>query len=93
LRVAETKDFDPVALILLGEKGLAKPLFVFGDNGIGGGQDMSGGAEILFETDLEGLRKVAGEATDVSDVAPAPAIDRLVIIADDEETFIRFRTR
>ena len=88
MRVAETEDFDRVALSLLGEKGLAKPLFVFGDNGIGGGKNMSGGAEILLETDLEGIRKVAGEAADVSDVAPAPAIDRLVIVADDEETFM-----
>ena len=88
LRVAETEDFDRVALRLLGEKGFAKPLFVFGDHGIGGGKDMSGGAEILLEADLEGIRKVAGEAADVSDVAPAPAIDRLVIVADDEETFM-----
>jgi hypothetical protein len=88
LRVAETEDFDPVALILLGEKGLAKPLFVFGDDGVSGGKNMSGRTEILFETDLEGVRKVAGEAADVSDVAPAPAIDRLVIVADDEETFM-----
>src|SRR5208283_919023 len=88
LRVAETEDFDRVALSLLGEKGFAKPLFVFGDNGIGGGKNMPGGAEILLETDLEGIRKVAGEAADVSDVAPAPAIDRLVIVADDEETFM-----
>ena len=42
MRVAETEDFDPVALILLREKGFAKPLFVFGDHGIGGGKDMSG---------------------------------------------------
>ena len=87
MRVAETEDFDRVTLSLLGEKGFAKPLFVFGDNGIGGGKNMSGGAEILLETDLEGIRKVAGETADVSDVAPAPAIDRLVIVADDEETF------
>ena len=88
LRVAEPEDFDPVALRLLGEKGLAKPLFVFGDDRIGGGKDMSGGAEILLEADLEGVRKVAGEAANECDVTSAPTIDRLVIVADDEETFM-----
>ena len=77
LRIAETEDFDRVALRLLGEKGFAKPLFVFGDHRIGGGQDMSGGAEIFLEADLEGVRKVAGEAANERYVTPAPAIDRL----------------
>jgi len=41
----------------LGEKSFAEPLFVFGNHGIGGGQDMSGGAKILLEADLEASGK------------------------------------
>jgi hypothetical protein len=45
---------------------------------------VSGRAEILFEADLRGPRKVQCKAPYVLDIRTAPTVDGLVIIADSE---------
>src|SRR6202167_5638100 len=48
----------------------------------GGGKDVAGGAVISFQPDHLGAGKVVLEAQDVVDLGAAPAVDRLVVIAD-----------
>jgi len=47
-----------------------------------GGEDMAGGAVIALEPDHLGAGKIVLEAQDVVDLGAAPAVDRLVVIAD-----------
>jgi hypothetical protein len=44
-----------------------------------------GAAIILLEADDLGARVALGEAEDLGDVGAAPAVDRLVVVADDAE--------
>ena len=67
-----------------GEQRLAEPRLVLGDDGVGGGEDMAGRAEILLEANVDCIREVASETADEGDVGPAPTVDRLVVVADDE---------
>ena len=48
----------------------------------GGGEDMAGGAVVALQPDDLGAGKVLLEAQDVVDLGAAPAIDRLVVVAD-----------
>jgi hypothetical protein len=70
------------ALVALGPQGLAQAALVDRDQAAGGGQDVAGGAIVALQPDDLGARKVALEAQDVVDLGPAPAIDRLVVVAD-----------
>src|SRR6516165_11068857 len=47
-----------------------------------GGEDMAGGAVIALEPDHLGAGKIVLEAQNVVDLGAAPAVDRLVVIAD-----------
>ena len=51
----------------------------------GGGEDMAGRAIIALEPDHLGAGEIVLEAQDVVDLGPAPAIDRLVVVADHAE--------
>ena len=53
-----------------------------GDEMRGGRQDVSGRAIVALEPDHLRARKVVLEAQDVVDLRPAPAIDRLIVVAD-----------
>jgi len=64
LRVAETEDFDR-RLSLLGEKGFASRFLSLAITALAAARICPVGG-ILLETDLEGIRKVAGEAADVA---------------------------
>ena len=55
------------------------------DHGIGGLEDGAGGAVILFQPDDARAGKIIFELEDVLDLRAAPAIDRLVIVADHEQ--------
>ena len=48
----------------------------------GGGEDVAGGAVIALEADDFCAGKIVVEAQDVVDLRAAPAIDRLVVVAD-----------
>ncbi len=80
--VPHAYDFDFLALVDLGPECLAKAAAVGVDQAAGGGEDMRGRAVILFELDDFCTRKILFKAQDIGHLRPAPAVDRLVIIAD-----------
>src|SRR5437763_16984952 len=55
----------------------------------GGGENVAGGAVIAFEADDLGAGEVVLEAQDVVDLGAAPAVDRLVVVADAADVFRR----
>ena len=84
-------DADLLALRPLGPEGLAEPPFVVGDEAGGGGEDVSGGAVVALQPDHLRAGKVLLEAEDVADLGAAPAVDRLVVVADAADAAVRLR--
>ena len=74
-----TGDRRPVAR--LGPELLGHPAGVAGDDGVGRGQDVLGGAVVLLEQDHLGAGEVALELLDVPDRGAAEGVDRLVGVA------------
>ena len=66
----------------VGEQRLAEPALIVGDEVRGGAEDVGGRAVVALEPDDGGARKILFEAQDVVDLGAAPAIDRLVVVAD-----------
>jgi hypothetical protein len=66
---------------LLGEQGLAEPALIVGDQ-VEAAPRMCGGAVVALEPDDGGAGEILLEAQDVVDLGAAPAIDRLVVVAD-----------
>ena len=60
---------------------------------MGGVEDELGGAVVLLELDDGRIGPVALEVEDVADVRPAPAVDRLVVVAHDAEVPVLRRER
>src|SRR5262249_22559366 len=86
-------DGDLLARLVLGAQRLAKPALVVSNQVRGGGQDVRGGAVVALEADDSGTGKVVLEAQDVVDLRPAPAVDRLVVVADAADVFESPRRR
>ncbi len=63
---------------------LAEPVVVVGDHRVGGAENRRGGTVVLFEPDRRGIGEVAQEVLHVLDARAAPAVDRLIVVADDE---------
>src|SRR5262245_15759090 len=80
-------DLDLLARLVLGTQRLAEPALVVGDEMRSGGEDVAGGAIIALEANDLGAGKVVLEAQDVIDLGAAPAVDRLVVIADAADIF------
>ena len=78
---------DLLARHVVGAQRLAEPAFVVGDQVRGGGEDVAGRAVIALEPDHLGAGEVVLEAQDVVDLGAAPAIDRLVVVADAADVF------
>ena len=57
----------------------------------GGGEDVRGRAVVLLEPDHLRAGKVLLEAQDVADLGAAPAVDRLVVVADAADVAMRRR--
>ena len=85
LAVPDAAHADLLAVLAVGPQGLAEPALVVGDQARGGGQDMAGGAVVALQPDDPGAGKIALEAQDVAHLGAAPAIDRLVVVADAAE--------
>ena len=68
--------------VVVGEERLAEPALVVGDEARGGGQDVALGAVVALQPDDRGAGEVLLEAQDVVDLGAAPAVDRLVVVAD-----------
>src|SRR6185312_8096998 len=82
LRVPATGDLHLFAQHVFGAQGLAEAALVVGDEVGGSREDMAGAAVVSFQPDDLGAGEVVIEAQDVVDLRPAPAVDRLVVIAD-----------
>ena len=81
-RVPGAGDGDLLAGLVLGAQRLAEPALVVGDEPGGGGEDVAGRAVVALEPDHLGAGKIVLEAQDVVDLGAAPAVDRLVVVAD-----------
>ena len=73
---------DRVRVAGVGEQRLAEPALVVGDQVRGGAEDVRGRAVVALQPDDLGAGKILLEAQDVVDLRAAPAIDRLVVVAD-----------
>ena len=89
LRVPGAGDLHLLARHIFGAQRLAEAAFVVCDEMRGGGQDVAGAAIISLEADDLRARKIVFEAQDVIDLRAAPAIDRLVVVADAADVFRR----
>src|SRR5947209_17180737 len=81
-RIPDAGDLRFCAEFAIGKQRLAKPALIARDQMRGGGEDMSGRAVIALEPDDFRAGKILLEAQDVVDVGAAPAVDRLIVIAD-----------
>ena len=73
---------DDAAIFLLAPQPFGMALAVVGDHGVGGLEDHSGGAVVLLQPDNPCLRIEPVEMEDVVNIGAAPAVDRLVVVAD-----------
>ena len=73
---------DRLSAVAHGEELLGLASDVVGDHGVGGVEDRLGRAEVLLEQNRRHVGKGPLELQDVADVGPAPAVDRLVGVAD-----------
>ena len=76
---------DLRAVALLGPELLAATADVVLDDRVGRVEDGVGGAVVLLELDDLGLREMLLHVEQVGDLRAAPAVDALVVIADDAE--------
>ena len=90
-RIPGPGDGDLLAGLVLCMERLAETAFIEGDEMRGGGEDMPGGAVIALQPHHGGAGKIVLEAQDVVDFRPAPAIDRLVVIADTGQVLALLR--
>ena len=89
LVVPQGRDAHPLALLVLGPERLAEARAVVRDQARGGAQDVPGRAVVALQPDHPGAREVMLEAQDVADLGAAPAVDRLVVVADAGEVLVR----
>ena len=82
-----------VAFLGLGEQRLAEAILVMGDEAGGDGENMGAGAIVAFEADDLRAGKIMLEAQDIVDIGAAPAVDRLVVVADAAEIAARLREK
>ena len=79
---------DLLARVVVGPQRLAEPALVVGDQAGGGAEDMRRGAVVALQPDDLGAGKILLEAQDVVDLGAAPAIDRLVVVADTADVLL-----
>ena len=82
-----------LAVLAVGVQRLAQPALVLGDEARSGAQDLWGGAIVALQPDHLGAGKILLEAQDVVDFRPAPAIDRLVVIAHAADVLVALREK
>ena len=84
---------DLLAVVVLRAQAAVDAGHVFADDAVGGLDDASRRAVIQLQVDLASIGVILLEIEDVADVGLAPAVDRLVGIADDEQVAVPFRER
>ena len=78
---------DLLAIDILGAQSLAEPALIVGDQMRGCGKDVTRRAVVALKADDLGAGEVVLEAQDVVDLGAAPAVDRLVVVADAADVF------
>jgi|GEM_PF-1450627 len=78
-------DLDGLAVRAVGPQVLAQALLVVRDDRVGGLENGGGGTIVLLQPHHMGLREIALEMADVLHLRPAPAVDRLVVVAHRED--------
>ena len=73
----------------VGEERLPEPAFIVGDQVRGRAENVGGRAIVALQPDHGGAREILLEPQDVVDLGAAPAIDRLVVIADATDVGLR----
>jgi hypothetical protein len=91
LGVPQPAHGDLVAGLSAGPQRLAEAAAVVGDDAGGGGEDLGGRAVILLEPDDQRAGEIALEFEDVADLGAAPAVDRLVVVADAAQILVLLR--
>ena len=91
LAVPRAGDGDLLARHVLGAQRLAEPALVVRDQMARCRQDVPGASVIPLQPDDLRARKVVIEAEDVIHLRAAPAVDRLVVVADAADVFLRGR--
>ena len=91
LVVPAALDLDLAAQLAVGAQRLAEAAFVMRDQARGRAEDMAGRTVIAFEPDDLGAGKVGLEAQDVVHLGAAPAIDRLIVVADAANIAVALR--
>src|SRR3546814_4547040 len=76
---------DCFAVVAVGPQFLAEPAGVLRNQAVGGAEDGAGRAVVLFEADRLAAAEILVETQHVVDARAAPAVDRLVVIADREQ--------
>ena len=87
-RIPGAGDRHLLARHVVGAQRLAEPAFIVGDEMRGGGEDVAGRAVIALQPDHFGAGEIVLEAQDVVDLGAAPAIDRLIVVADAADVFV-----
>src|SRR5215218_8166614 len=84
LRIPGSVDLhlDVVRIGAVGEQRLAKTTLIIGDQMGGGAKDMFSRAIVALELDDLGAGEILFKAQDIVDLRAAPAVDRLIIVAD-----------
>ena len=91
LRVPAAGDLHLLARHVFGAQRLAEAAFVVRDQVRGGRQDVPSAAIIPFQANDLRARKIMVEPENVIDLGAAPAINRLVVIADAADVFLLLR--
>ena len=87
----KARDAHALARLALGPQRLAEARAVVRDQARGGAQDVPGRAVIALQPHHLGAREVLLEAQDVADLGAAPAVDRLVVVADAGDVAVPLR--
>ena len=77
-----------LAVLTLGPERLAETALVLGNKSRGGTQDLRRRTIVALEPDHLGAGEILLEAQYVVDLGPAPAIDRLVVVADTANVLV-----
>jgi hypothetical protein len=82
-------DGDLFAFGALRAQRLAEPALIVGDEMRGGGEDVRGRAIVALKANDLCAGKILVEAQDVVDFRAAPAVDRLIVVADAADILLR----
>src|SRR4051794_6969005 len=91
LGVPQSAHDDFLAVPGAGPQGFAETAAIIRDDTAGGGQDFRRRTVVLFEPDDQRAGKIALEFENVADLGAAPAIDRLVVVADAAQIAMALR--